>query len=274
MSCRSLAVVGATLVGLSCNQAILTAPPGSALQLFANPTFIPANGGVSVISALVIEPVGTPVPDGTVVQFFTSLGRIDAQGKTNDGVARVNLVSDSRSGTALISAFSGGGSAPAPTPTTTLAAAPGSAVVFAAVAVSQALAFGAAAMALQNDDTVEVVIGSALPESMILTADPVTIRPDAPRESVISAFVRDKDGNSVSNVPVNFDFGDGDPLTPDGDTSTERLESEGQPRFTDNNGRAQDTLRTQYPPNSPPKSVVVRARAPQGLVETVTIRIN
>ena len=36
------------------------------MTLFANPTFIAANGEVSVISALVIEPAGTPVPDGTV----------------------------------------------------------------------------------------------------------------------------------------------------------------------------------------------------------------
>jgi len=94
-----------------CHQAILTAPPSSTITLVANPTFIAANGEVSVISALVIEPAGTPVPDGTVVQFFTSLGRIDEQGKTNDGVARVNLVSDTRSGDASITAASGANTA-------------------------------------------------------------------------------------------------------------------------------------------------------------------
>src|SRR5262249_17769618 len=55
----------------SCNQAIMTAPVGSTLTLPANPPFIAANGGVSVISAFVLEPAGTPVADGTVVQFFT-----------------------------------------------------------------------------------------------------------------------------------------------------------------------------------------------------------
>ncbi|MFI5183889.1 MAG: hypothetical protein ACHQNV_05795, partial [Vicinamibacteria bacterium] len=59
------------LVHVTCNHAILTAPPGSSLALFANPAFISANGDVSVISALVIEPAGTVVADGTVVQFFT-----------------------------------------------------------------------------------------------------------------------------------------------------------------------------------------------------------
>jgi hypothetical protein len=66
-----------------------------------------ANGGVSVISALVIDPAGTPAANGTVVQFFTTLGSIEPQGKTVDGVARVNLVADNRSGTAAVTAASG-----------------------------------------------------------------------------------------------------------------------------------------------------------------------
>ena len=94
----SLVLVGT--VSTSCHQAILTAPDGSSITVIANPTRIPAFGGVSVISALVYKPTGSPVADGTVVQFFTDLGRIEEQGKTNDGVARVNLVSDTRSGTA------------------------------------------------------------------------------------------------------------------------------------------------------------------------------
>jgi hypothetical protein len=92
---------------LSCHQAILTADPNATLTLIINPGFIPAHGGVAVVSALVFDGTGEPVPDGTVVQFLTSLGRIDEQGKTNDGVARVNLVSDSRSGRATVTAFSG-----------------------------------------------------------------------------------------------------------------------------------------------------------------------
>lgn len=104
----SRTVLGLLAVGLlTCHQVIFTAPPGSTLTLTVNPPFIPAHGGVAVVSALVMEEVGTPVPDGTVVQFFTSLGSIQEQGRTNDGVARVNLTSDSRSGTAKITAISG-----------------------------------------------------------------------------------------------------------------------------------------------------------------------
>lgn len=92
---------------LSCGQAIITAPVGSTMSISINPPFIAKDGDIAVVSVLILEPAGTPVPDGTVVQFFTTLGRIDEQGKTNDGVARVNLRSDARSGTAKVTAFSG-----------------------------------------------------------------------------------------------------------------------------------------------------------------------
>ena len=50
-----------------------------------------------------------PVPDGTVVFFFTNLGRLEpAEAKTRNGVASVNFVADSRSGIATISATSTG----------------------------------------------------------------------------------------------------------------------------------------------------------------------
>lgn len=101
-----LLVLALALGHLTC-QAIVTAGPGSTLVLTANPPFIAAHGGVSVVTAIVTEEIGTPVPDGTVVQFFTDLGDIQEQGRTNDGVARVNLTADSRSGTAHITAVSG-----------------------------------------------------------------------------------------------------------------------------------------------------------------------
>ena len=83
------------------------APFESTITLFANPPFIPANGGVSVISAVVTEAAGTPVPDGTVVQFFATIGKVDREGLTKDGVARVNFISDTRSGVAEVTAVSG-----------------------------------------------------------------------------------------------------------------------------------------------------------------------
>jgi hypothetical protein len=152
------------LVGVTCNQAIITAPTGSTMSLIANPNFIAANGGVSTLTAVVIEPTGQPVVDGTVIQFFTSLGRVDAQGTTNDGVARVNLQSDTNSGTADVTAISGANSA-----TTTVT-------------------IGSALPAL-------VVLSADPPR--IETDTPQ-------RRSRITANVLDATGNAIARVPVFF----------------------------------------------------------------------
>jgi hypothetical protein len=256
MSWRNLALAcGAVVQFSSCHQAILTAPPGSTLTLFANPPFIPANGGVSVISALVIEPAGTPVPDGTVIQCFTSLGRVDEQSKTNDGVARFNLVSDSRSGIAVVTCVSGAPAAPGPAPSPSPDPSP-----------------TAPAPGGSGSGSIQVVIGTALPRVVIATADPATIEAADPRESTIVANVFDAAGNPVANVPIIFRIV---PVSGSLPPDTERLESESNPRFTDNNGRALDVLRTHYPPGSPQKQVAVLASTPiAGVEDTVEVTIN
>lgn len=108
MSKLSLVAGGLALVALvSCEAAPLTAPKDSTIFLQANPTFVIANGGISIVTAVVTEPAGTLVPDGTEVFFFTNLGRIDQVGKTVRGIANVNFVADARSGQATVTAISG-----------------------------------------------------------------------------------------------------------------------------------------------------------------------
>jgi len=249
------------LVHLSCHQAILTAPPGSELSCFANPGFIAANGDVAVISALVIEPAGTPVPDGTVVQFFTTLGKIQEQAKTNDGVARVNLISDTRSGTADVTAVSGGGAAPTPAPSPSASPSASGAVVGGAAAVGATAATCSA----------QVTIGSARPNRIILTAHPPRITGSGPaRQSRIVANVFDDKGNPVVNVPVFFMV-----VQPEGASPTENMASGGAPVYTDGNGQAIDFLQTRYPGDAEPKTVTVNATVP--LITdpaTVTVQIN
>lgn len=250
---------------LTCHQVILTAPPGSTLALFANPEFIQANGGVSVISALVTEPAGTPVPDGTVVQFFTNLGRIDEQGRTNDGVARVNLVSDARSGTATVRAFSGG---PA---TSTPVASPG---------VSPSPGTGGSS---GTSGSVQVIIGSALPANVLITAFPGRVTSD-PRTSTIRAFVVDQNGNAVPNVPVLFSLSQGvttpspspspSPSPTPSPAGVDFLTSRGQPVFTDNNGVAEDVLIVMTPPDAPQRTVTITATTSNGKTGSVPVTIN
>jgi hypothetical protein len=243
---------------LKCHQVLFTAPPGTTMNLIANPEFIPANGGISVISALLILPSGAPVADGTVVQFFTNLGRVDAQVRTNDGVARANLVSDSRSGTATVTAFSGGGAVgtiSTPSSSITVSTSLVSAPVFAA--------------AQQVSASVPVRIGNILPTKLVVTAFPPSLSDK--RAALITANVLDSSGNPVANVPIIFSV----TVKTGGLPLTEFMDSQGTPTFTDNNGQAFDVLRTRWPADSPEKTVTVRADAPTGALNgTVDVVIN
>jgi hypothetical protein len=213
------------MTSATCGEAPFVAAPGSTLTVIANPPFIVANGGVSVISALVVEPAGTPAPNGTVVQFFTTLGSIEPQGETVEGVARVNLVADSRSGTAEVTAATG-----------------------------------------DQVVTVEggVVIGSARPAEVIVTADPARITD--PRYSHITANVFDENGNSIAQIPVVFSVS----ATP----LEETLESGGVPQFTDTNGQAFDVLFTRRGLRQGQKDVTVTATVPNGVSGDVTVAVN
>jgi adhesin/invasin len=104
------AMMAATLLAAlaACDKVPLTAPTESTITLYANGTSVPLNGGVDVI-ATVIEDAGTPVQNGTVVTFTTTLGRFEpAEARTNGGKATARLVADGRSGTATVFATSGG----------------------------------------------------------------------------------------------------------------------------------------------------------------------
>jgi len=262
-----VALAGASAIALmpACESVPLTAAPGTNMTLIANPGFVIANGGVSVVTAILVEPAGTFVPDGTEVFFFTNLGRVDASGKTRNGVARVNFVSDARSGTARVDAISGG-PAPASSPT----ASPRntrSDVTASAVGVGVAAAVGGGIAASENSASVEITIGSALPHTVLVTANPQRIT--SPRQSTIVATVFDRFGNPIQNVPIVFSLG---PVG--GDLIEETLDSGGSPRFTDSNGQAFDTLRTRAPVGGGQKTVDVIATPAVGTAESVTVFIN
>jgi hypothetical protein len=255
-SLRVAVVLGiVALSQLMCHQSILVAPPGSTLEVLANPQFIAAHGDISVVTAVVYDATGNPVADGTVVQFFTNLGRIQEQGKTNDGVARVNFTSDGRSGQATVTAISGGGAPPPPPPTTQPARAD--------LAATSALASVASSGALVSD-TVVIDIGSALPRSIVLTADPPRLLES--RTSQIVANVFDAFGNPVQNVPVIFKVEN--PLLG-------FMESGGNPIHTDNSGRARDVFRTRINRADPSVEAVIEAFTPNNQTPgNVRVTIN
>jgi hypothetical protein len=242
-----LAALGLAMSLVTCAGVPLTAPGGTTLKLIANPTFVAANGGRSVVAAILTEPAGTFVPNGTEVFFFTDLGTIEASAKTRDGVARVNFVSDSRSGRASITALSGGAAAPAPQPSASASTTP-----------------PPSSGGGTNSDSITIDIGSALPQSIVLGANPQRIT--EPRYSEITANVFDGSGNPVRNVPVIFTL----KATP----LQERLDSGSQPVYTDSNGQARDVLRTSQNRADPQKIVTVTATLPTGDANDITVAVN
>jgi len=166
-ACRQRSLLGllltAALIAVGCDKVQLTAPTESTIQLFANASSVPLNGSVEIVGT-VIEQAGTPVQNGTVVTFTTSLGRIDpSEARTNNGRVSVRLISDGRSGTARVTAISGG-------------------------ATSEAL---------------EIPVGGAAAANVTLRADPASVGANGGTVQLI-ATVRDESGNPIAGVPVTF----------------------------------------------------------------------
>jgi len=237
---RRLAL-GVGVVGslTACAGVLFAAPPGSSCSLIANPPFVASDGGVSAITAFVVEPAGTTVSDGTVVLFFTDIGLIDRQGKTRDGIARVNFTSDSRSGVAHISAICGG-AAP-----TTPAASPGA---------SPAPTTGVSG---NGSASTTVTVGNVRVKAVCC------VRAEPPRITVsnsthVFARVIDENGNGIPNVPVFFDV-----VT---DKATEFFDVQG-PVFTNQSGEAENVMRTK---RELAGNATVRARAIGAGVEVVS----
>jgi adhesin/invasin len=110
LSRRALVALGflAVCASAACDKVPLTAPTGSTVTLFSNTTIVPVNGAAE-ITATVIEAGGTQVQNGTLVTFTTTIGQLDpAEARTRDGKVTVRLIAGTRSGRAVVRAFSGG----------------------------------------------------------------------------------------------------------------------------------------------------------------------
>ena len=112
---------------LACDKVPLLAPTGSVITLLIPDTSNVSLNSEMTINATVIENGtasggsgttttrsggGTPVQNGTVVTFTTTIGRIEpAEARTSNGAVSVRLITGSTSGTAVVTAYSGGASA-------------------------------------------------------------------------------------------------------------------------------------------------------------------
>jgi PKD repeat protein len=157
---------------VTCNRVPLTAPTQSTIQLFSTAPSVPLNGSVDLI-ATITEQAGTPVPDGTLVSFTTTLGRIEpSETRTNNGKATVKLVAGTQSGTATVTAFSGA-------------------------------ATGGTGDNATAGASIEVAIGAAAAETVAVRAEPASVPPSG-GSILIIAQVLDESGNLLSGLPVTF----------------------------------------------------------------------
>jgi PKD repeat protein len=185
---------------IGCTRVPLTAPTKSIIAIYATAASVPVNGSVDVI-ATVTEEAGTPVQDGTLVSFTTTLGRLEpSQARTTAGQVTVKLVADGQSGTATVSAFSGGATAAPVSGSTT----------------------GTAAA------TLTIPIGGAAADSIVVSAQPAGV-PRTGGTVQIIAQVRDASGNTLGGVPVTFTTTAGQIQTP---TVTTNASGEAQTAFT------------------------------------------
>ncbi len=172
---------------LACDKVPLLAPTGSVISLFATANTVPLNSEIEIVANVIENGVtstgngttgtpgtsttstttagaGTPVQNGTLVSFTTTIGRIEpSEARTNNGQVRVRFISGGQSGTATITAFSGGASGK-----------------------------------LEN-----LKVGSAGVERVLIRASPQTLGP-AGGTSTITARVEDTSGTGLAGIPVTF----------------------------------------------------------------------
>ena len=160
-------VFASALLVAGCQRVPLLAPSGSTITLIASATALPVNGSTDLI-AQVIEPSGTPPQSGTTVSFTTTLGSIQpSQAETDiSGRAIVKFLAGTGSGTATITAISGGAS----------------------VASASAL---------------KILVGTAAVGRVIVSANP-TLVPALGGTTTITAVIIDVNGNPLSAAPVSF----------------------------------------------------------------------
>jgi PKD domain/Bacterial Ig-like domain (group 1) len=163
--CALLAI--SALLTVACEKVPLLAPSGSTITLTALATALPANGSTDII-AQVIESGGTPPHSGTLVTFTTSFGSVQPPQAETDvsGRVQVKFLAGAGSGTATITAISGGVSA-------------------------------------SGTNAIKILVGAAAVGRVIVSANP-TLVPALGGTTAITAVVLDINGNPLSSVPVSF----------------------------------------------------------------------
>jgi hypothetical protein len=220
----------ALLVASSCDRVPLLAPTNSTVTIDAASRVVPTGGSTSV-TATVIESSGTPVQNGTVVRFATTLGRLDpVEAQTTNGIATTTFFAGNDSGMADVRATSGGAGG---TSTTT----PGTGTNPPTTTTS-------------NSNVVQIAVGAGAVSRVTLRANPSTVSRTQNTAVAVVATVVGANGRLLSGIPVSF--------------SANRGTFSSNSAVTDAQGEAQVTLTTN-------DTTTVRATAGSAEVATVDI---
>jgi adhesin/invasin len=163
----------------ACDKVPLLAPTGTTITLIPTSTSVPNNSQTTIVATVIEHGTasgssgtststtstgGTPVQNGTLITFTTTLGHIEpAEARTNNGQVAVTLFTDNNSGTPTITAYSGGASA--------------------------------------TNSTIK--IGAATVKTVTLSAQPSTLGSSGGTTTVTAIVINDQ-GSPVSGVPVTF----------------------------------------------------------------------
>ncbi len=214
----SLVVVPA-LVCLSCDSVPLLAPTNSSVTIDAQSRVVP-NGGTTEVTATVIESGGTPVHNGTLVRFTTTLGRMDpVEAQTRNGMAVSTFIAGDGSGVAEVRATSGsagGGSTTTTTPPTTTPTPPGTPTP-------------TPTNTNPNSNVVLIAVGSGAVDIITLRANPATVSTSGGTVTLIATVVA-AGGRALPGISVSF--------------SANRGMLSSSSAVTDANGEARVTLTT------------------------------
>lgn len=160
------ALVGFLLAAVAvsgCDKVPLLAPTNTTIRLTSGLGVLPIAGSTEII-AIVIESAGTPVQNGTVVTFTSSLGTVEPrEARTANGQVAVRYIAGTQSGTAKIGAFSGG----------------------------------------SKSEDLEILVGAAAAAVVSVRADS-TVVPSTGGSTDVIATVLDTGGNPLRGAPVNF----------------------------------------------------------------------
>lgn len=167
-------VLGLAAFAAACNSPLL-APSSSSVTISAGSRAIPL-GGSTTVNAFVAEQSGTPVQNGTLVRFDTSLGRVDpVEAETRNGTATTTFFGGDAQGVADVRATSG--------------------------------SIGSASGASSATNVVQISVGEAV-EAVTLSANPGSVPSTGGTVNLLAVVVATS-GRGVANVPVTFTSSEG-----------------------------------------------------------------